>query len=481
MQLNNLAEELLSLIISHLEGPPDKHKPKGNVTHDLRNARLVCRQWDSVATAHLFRTITLVPTEENFKSWDEKLNSEKVRSIARHVVIASTPDPEDPYGSCDYDIWELWETGDYPEYTDAISRIKDLPLLKEVSLLFSEHCRGSEHDAWSWNYDFEQTSTRFHTLKAVFEAIKQRASIPESSKVVSLQIDNLQNVPHKDFTSSELFQSVMKDITELKLRVAEESNQHGPDHDIYCVERVEFEPYLHRAWLLPMADTLTSLTLYFRECWGVMPGFFKGEGLVFPHLQTLGLGYYTIAHHDQLDWVLAQTSLRSLYLDKCSIASHLRVREEDMSKWAVQMYDWEKFPQGAFGFDSDGDLSYHFPGTWEMAFDRMRTSLPHLVDFRFHIHRFALPGFEDPDVLSASLSHLRYITFDIGLLPSQWIQAKEHDGEMEFGNNSPKVVDSGMGLNPYHTVAHLNRSKDTEVGDGRALEALVKATHERRR
>lgn len=482
MDLNSLSEEVLDLIIRELEPLADEWNPDDlRPPTDFCNARLVCRRWNNLATTHLFRSVTLVPTEEvDFEKWNETLNSDVVSSVARRVVIRSSPEE---LTDRDYRTWDQWENeGEWPAYTDAISRISDIPHLRELCLRFTEHCRGAQFDS-IWDDDQENISSRLHTLKAVFHAIQQRASIPGLHKITSLEIDNLQNIPLPEFTSSELFKAVTKDISQLHLRIAEECNEAGPDHDIHCVERVEFEPYLHKSWLAPMTDNLTALTLHFRECWGVMPGFFKGTGLVFPHLKTLNLGYFTIAHHDQVDWILAQTSLRSLQLDRCFIASHLRIRSENKDDWSVQTYDWEELPHGAYGFRSEGDLIYYFPGTWETVFDRIRNSLPHLVDFQFYIEEWTT-YFDRPARGSTELSLRRYIVLDIGLLPSPWIEARDYDGEMDFGYNYPSVVNpstGGEGRPGRIQNSPMNRAKDTEKGDGRALDALLKATFERRR
>lgn len=72
--------------------------------------------------------------------------------------------------------------------------------------------------------------------------------------------------------------------------------------------------YLHEHWLAPFSKQLKSLSISFPDCWGPLPGYFDGEGLVFSQLEQLTLGRYCLVHSDSLDWVLAQKSLKSLRL-----------------------------------------------------------------------------------------------------------------------------------------------------------------------
>lgn len=480
MILDELSPEILDIIIGHLKYAPDPDSALLPTQSNLLNARLVCRKWHKFATAHAFYTLTLLPTKTGFEKWKHIIGNDAFRSAARRVVIYSAP-PGLMEGR-DYRVWGPWEReGIYPEFTDAIDQIAILPHLRKVCLSFSEYCQGVENDL-GFDDEVEVIPTRLNTLKAVFGAVQQRAKMNHPGTVSSLRVDNLQNIPTPEFTSSDLFKAVAKDLDELHLRVAHEYNEGGPDHDIYCVELTTFEPFMHQHWLSPLENQLTTLTLYFQDCWGVMPGTFDGHGLTFPRLQTLNLGNYTIAHHDQFDWVLAQTSLKSLRLDRCYIASHIRTEESSMHKWNTPTGDWERFPEYAFGFCRDEDEAvYHFPGTWKAIFDKVRTQLPDLTDFRFHFGRFAPASFFEPASMGAELSPLRYITFDIGLLPTRWIEADEHDGEMEFGNNDPSPFDIESDKNSYATEGTLNRSKETWDGDLEAFNALLDATYERRK
>jgi hypothetical protein len=316
----------------------------------------------------------------------------------------------------------------------------------------------------------ETTTTRLRTLRAVFEAIRNRADEnPTYSTISSLTIENIQNMPIPDFTSSDLFKEVMKDIRGLHIQVAEEFNEHGPDRDIECIERVQFEPYFQEHWLAPIAHQLTSLSISFNECWGTAPGYFNGAGLVFPQLKTLELRNLVVSHHDHFDWVLAQKSLTRLGLNTCYIASHLRVGENLMGAWKPPTHDWKQHPIGSFGFESDDDCIYTFSGTWETIFDDIRSRLTNLSDFRF--------SYEPYRTSPTSLYNLRYITFDIGLLPSPWIEASEFSGEMQFGD----IWQLSRSDKPSRSLCTQNKAKENEDGDLRALDQLLQVVGKRRR
>ena len=134
-------------------------------------------------------------------------------------------------------------------------------------------------------------------------------------------------MPISEFTESELFRDVMKDVDRLHILVAEEHNEHDPDRDVYCIERQEYEPYLQNSLLPPLTNQLTNLTLAFGEGWGIMPGYFDGKNFTFQRLKTLTIGNFMIGYHNHLDWVLAQKTLTTLRLDKCYVASYIRITE----------------------------------------------------------------------------------------------------------------------------------------------------------
>ncbi|KAH6628121.1 hypothetical protein F5144DRAFT_297065 [Chaetomium tenue] len=490
MSIRDIPPEILNLVLGQLFEYEYDDDPESFIHYGhLRNARLVCRQWHEFATRHLFRTLVLnyAPDQEVRSRqdipWTHAVNSETIQPVVQDVVIQSHPDAldmdEDPVSDA-----EDWVTEDIEEdspFDVAVTSIAQLPNLKSVQIWFPEDCLGARESQW-WEDDekIESISHRLQTLKTVFGAIqKRRANANRTSTIRSLTLKNLQNVTISDFTSSDLYKDVMKDLNELHLFVAHEYNEHGPDHDLDRIERQTFEPYLQNELLPPLAHQLTSLTLTFRECWGVIPAYFDGKVLVFPNLRTLTLGEFVVGHHDQFDWVLAQKSLRTLRLDRCFVVSYLRVLNEQFNEWGVPTHDWHEYPEGSFGFY--GSKVFGFSGTWEAVYDGIREGLPNLREFGCVHHRWH-NTFDRREEMGADMSASRYIVFDAGLCPSPWISTGEYTGEMNFGNNDPAIcpVEEVAQRGRYSLQNPLNRAKETELGDTRAFEDLLRAVRERR-
>jgi hypothetical protein len=498
MELNTLPAEVLSHIISFLPWrAPDSYTGIEVELDDLRNARLVCRQWNTIASAHLFRNVALLHTDDDgkdFSKFEDQTASLMVQDAARCAVIYSGPHHHFLDMSNDdvrdYDIWEEWDTGEYEEFTQAIDCIFQLPKLKAVHIRFSSRCSGDPEFDYYWENGVEKFSTRIKTIKAVFAAIQARKARSDSTPITTLVIENLQNMPFPELAASDLFQSVVSDITELRLLIAEEYNEHGPDHDLKCEERRTFEPWLQKELLPVFTNQLTSLHLAFNENWGVAPGYFDGKGLFFPYLKALTLSDFVIGHHDQFDWVLNQTTLETLRLDRCCIVSHLKFHvgsirnpENSLEEWAVRTHDWTQHPPWAFGI-AERCRVFTFSGTWEALFDAIRSRLPNLVDFRNDYVRHGSDNkFNTTEYLGCLLPRLRYFTLDTGLLPSPWIEADECTGDMSFGNNDPAPLPLAerKDVGWPKPKCKLNRAEETAGGDSRAFKELVAAVEDRRR
>ena len=488
MNISGIPPEVLSLILGQLFEYQDDHDPESGIDYGhLRNARLVCRQWNRLATAHLFRTLTLdVGREDGVRSWKHKawsdmVNSETIQRVAQSVVIHSHPEENELMDDEEDSQIESSDDEDVSHFGAAVRNIAKLPNLKSLQICFSEKCLGArETEWWEEDEDTETISHRLQTLKTVFGAL-QRRNKEDCTTIRSLTLKNLQNLPIPEFTSSELYKDVVKDINELHLMIAHEYNEPGPDHDLDRIERQTYEPYLEKELLPPLAHQLRSLTLTFRECWGVIPAYFDGKGLVFPNLKTLTLGEFIIGHHDQFDWVLSQKSLETLRLDRCFIVSHLRILNFQWDTWRahVPSHDWHEYPDGAFGFRKDHSQAFGFSGTWETVYDRIRNDLPKLREFCF-VHHEYYNTFDRRESMGASLTSRRYIAFESGLCPSPWIEARD-DGEMEFGNNDPAILPRDATESArYGGTKFLNRAEETELGDTRAFQDLLRAVRKRR-
>ena len=498
MGISNIPPEVLSLILGQLSEYQDDDDPESHLHYGhLRNARLVCRQWNRLATAHLFRTLTLEVGREDgvrswkHKAWSEMVSSEAVQRVAQSVVIYSHPEDDElemDDDASDEEDSPIENSDDEDGYFGAAVRgIVKLPNLKSLQICFAEKCLGARDTEW-WEEDEEidPISHRAQTLRTVFGALRRRRAAfdkdDRTATIRSLTLKNLQNLPIPEFTSSDLYKDAVKDINELHLLITHEYREPGPDHDLDRVERQTYEPYLEKELLPPLAHQLRSLTLTFRECWGVIPAYFAGKGLVFPNLKTLTLGEFVIGHHDHFDWVLAQKSLETLRLDRCFIVSHIRIANFQWDTWRARVptHDWHEYPDGAFGFRKNHDQAFGFSGTWEAVYDGIRNSLPKLREFG-SVHHSYYNTFDRRESMGASLSSCRYIAFESGLCPSPWIEVRDDSGEMSFGNNDPAILPSdATGSARYGSTKSLNRAKETELGDSRAFQDLLRAVRERR-
>ncbi|PLB54570.1 hypothetical protein P170DRAFT_432203 [Aspergillus steynii IBT 23096] len=453
--LRDLPEEILILVFDLLieRGNPIIDQ-LDNLKH-ISNARLVCRLWNTLATEHMFKTVRLMFTDGEYKAWNEMLDSEVIKQTARGVYIhpASADDHPD-------DIWNAYSECHYDNLIRAISRITELDHITALHLRFSRHCVGANYQSLR-DEVVEDIRKRQEILEAVFQAIQRRSNGSNGeSPIRSLTIQNLQNAPFSQFTRSELFQDVTRDIDALHLMVADELDEDGSVEDMDGIERRTFESFLHHQWLVPLSNHLVSLTLSFRSPWGTIPGYFDGRGLHFPRLRTLTLGNFVIGHHDQFDWILNQSSLVSLCLDNCSILSYMTTFGESLEELHVQAHDWVQYPSSSFGID-DNVAIYGFSGTWEVVFDNIRTSLRELRTFRFHYYRDSeFPVV--PEMQSSYLDNTRYALYGY----YGWNHA---DGRKDL------VVSCCQSIHPDA----VNRSEETEEGDGRALEALVQEVRKR--
>lgn len=498
MDLNSLPTEILGIILGHLIEPIDPEwEPEKFKIEPIRQARFVCRKWNTLASAHLFGTVHLVhhgmdPAELGsrlhlmpnpaFWHWDQMIDKiPLVRQTARCAVIYSCPDELDQ--DSDFASWYEWILrGRYPEYLNAIKRIADLPNLNAIEVRFSRHWLESGSEQMLPDI-IEPSQARERTCKAVFQAIKDRAQTagPGVTQIRSLTMDNLHTRPMWGSEPKALFAEVLGSMTQVHFNFCELFDRFDGSIDMLHKERWKFEPHLQKELLPLLSEQLTTLTLYFTEYWGTLPGYFSGEGLSFPNLTTLTLGHFVVGHNEHLDWVTRQKNLKSLRLDRCFIVSHLNVDSKHLVRWGAATHGWVPHPAGSFGFRTPilARSIFTFNLTWASLFDKIRTGLPRLSDFRFDATPYRT-RFSNTNRLGARLRVGRYIVFNEDMTPSPWIEPDFDTGEMDFGNGILEAP--RLNNNPPKRTAlkEINRGRDTAAGDRRAFEALVEATRGRR-
>ncbi|KAK4171865.1 hypothetical protein QBC36DRAFT_304942 [Triangularia setosa] len=373
--------------------------------------------------------------DKEFRKWKELVSTTIVQDAAREAEIYSVC----PLG---YDSSRL-----YRDYA------------------FSEGCQGEndQDDMRSFdNEGVEKFCTRIQTIEAVFKVIQQRKALADAN----------------DSINRDDFRSIVEKITELRLLVTHEYTEHSPDHDIYYPDRHQFEPWLQRELLFCFANRLTSLHLSFQENWGVTPGYFDRKGLHFPSLKSLSLGEYVIGRHDQFDWVLAQTRLETLCLNRCIIVSYLHFDDLECLEWGIPARDWKRVPD-AFNFEEESK-TYIFSGTWEVVFDRIRLGLSRLVQFRMQHRDGGERCLSLADEMSCQLTAQRYTCFGSGILPIPWLEA-DFTGTLEFARIYGRLDVLEEDIDDDEEDPELNRAKETKEGDMRAFKRLLQGVEERAR
>ncbi|KAH7394272.1 hypothetical protein DE146DRAFT_661342 [Phaeosphaeria sp. MPI-PUGE-AT-0046c] len=423
----------------------------------LSNIRLTCTTLEKHAANELFKDVFVSPSREHVTLWNKISQDDAIRQIPRHATIHTQPDIEDSSISMSRERYRVDENDEeHPSFDDAIAALSKFPNLTSLEIMFTPECMGRDHS--DWEYVAEDVPQREEVLIRIFQAIKDRAAHGKNRVICKLTIVNLQNCPLPEFTSSELFLDVMAQLEELHISLVQEYNEHGPDHDFNKVELQTFPAYFCSHWLKPVSINLKALSIYSEsENWGPFPGYFDPSGIAFSKLEKLALGYYTLAHDNDLDWVFAIKSLRKLILHNCMINSWICISPENIAEWGVRKHDWARMPENE---DDSGSETFAYGGKWSQHFDRIAEELPKLVDIRFGYDTSE----DDPpygvahrSTCGVQVSSSRYVCFDDGILPSRWPEAEEN-GDMY------SWLDDGF---------PVNKHKENLKADQESLDALL--------
>ncbi|KAJ4335895.1 hypothetical protein N0V95_008769 [Ascochyta clinopodiicola] len=372
------------------------------------------------------KDVFVSPGQDHISNWNTISQDDIIRRIPRHAIIHTQPNAGDSDGS-----EREGEEVDDEDFEDAVAALSRFPNLNSVEIGFTPECTGDRYSSL-WNNVVEDMEQREEMLTLVFRAIKDIAANNQNRTIRKLAITNLQNCPIPDFTSSALFRDVMAPLEELHISATQECNEYGPDHDYTRIELRTFPTHLCSDWLKPVSANLRALSVYHRtDNWGPFPGYFDSTscGLSFPKLETLCLGYYTLAHDNDIDWILAIPSLRKLVLHNCMIVSWIRIEPDNMAEWAVHTHDWTSL----HGAEEDGrDNDFAYAGTWSVCLDRIAAAVPNLADFRFDEASLLDYGDDEPryglkfrDSCGVRIFPKRYVCFDNGTLPTPWPGADE--------------------------------------------------------
>jgi hypothetical protein len=398
-----------------------------NIIRQVNNRRAVpeigVQELDEQAKNGIFQDVFISPLDEHVSTWTCISESNALRQIPHHAIIHTQSDINQSNSRFIDGSEEI--TGAFRAALAALSRF---PNLESLEIGFTPECLGDREP--EYEEVLEDVPRRKELLTMIFRAIEERAADPDNKPIRKLTIINLQNCPIPDFTSTELFRGVMANLEELHVSLTQEYNEHGPDHDYTHIELRTFPAHFISSWLAPISSNLCALSIYsLSENWGPFPGFFDFNNVSFPKLETLALGYYTLAHDDSIDWILRIKSLRRLILHNAMIASWIRIDTSNMDTWKPNTKDW-------VSMRSDDDCpQWEYNGKWSTVLDRLAAELPNLSDLRFdsgssYSYGEERYGLNDRETCGTRVFPKRYVYFDNGILPTHWPEA-EDDGEME--------------------------------------------------
>ncbi|KAJ4296333.1 hypothetical protein N0V90_006378 [Kalmusia sp. IMI 367209] len=434
----------------------------------LKSFRLVSRAASTIATERLFRVVLLRLTKGDFitdedmtpngditivpnatpKNLNAILESDTLKKLVKKVVIDGDngahwmEKEEDEYGDFIDDYVETAWSG-------ALGRIYQFPYLREVDFAFNG-IAGLDMDG-----EFEQDDEyREYYQRLLF------ATLSKTELLDSLSIRNIQDALITHTGPDEASMLVREKLKKLALMVVTETMHVYSvaglgDLDIDAPAFHEcFNSGLTSHWLKPTQQQLTHLTLYCDSYWGIYP-FTDLRGIHFPHLKSLSLGRWTIAHDWQHEWVTSHgDTLEELVLDDCPIVYALKMEPK------MADANWPDMqPPDGWG-EIDTNILKQYGTRWSDILPTFQHGLKHLRSFGM-----ACRPFDDETYSHEVMFNTRY---DI---PAR-IEASRYTN---FAYNSidhtqwyahvDRAAGTGKGMDCWVTDRKMEKEAEQEEGD----------------
>ncbi|KAF3940475.1 hypothetical protein ABW19_dt0205773 [Dactylella cylindrospora] len=376
----------------------------------LRDLRLVHPIFLQEATRRLFSTCYIRNCEEGAARFNSVCDAPEVAKFVKTVALKAYDEPDTGGGQHEAEF--------YPAVKTAYLRSAELSNLSGLELLFSPVCdMDSEGRGWAEPAE----SVRFRT-EVLHLLLRLYDSLPSPAKIRSLSIQCIQNYVESEILESASFKYLISSLSALSLYIVSSSNSAEPENDIWFYEVHEFARDLPKIWLAPSASTVRELTLFFDRYHGFEPKLDLRE-VHFPCLQKLALGNHIFWRDWQIDWITSHaSSLENLYMDDCAILFAARNRGiVDQEGYMSHDQDTRRIEWRSFNYQT-------YSRRWHEVFNRFAIELPGLREFRFGSgigtdEDTYVGAFNDCNMLAISLPHKRYLLFDIGIGPSQYIDA----------------------------------------------------------
>jgi hypothetical protein len=377
-----------------------------------------------------------------------------LNGLVHHVVISTAKYPD----------WAMWQDDGQTEaeieesFDEAMGLLPQLRNLDTVELEFSDECAGPPSEPSHSSKDVTETQHfREGILRIMFQALADQETVK------SLTISNLQDHMTEEIFESDAFKAVRERLTKLHLLItSEEDFEQGNSIDFPSCHQ-GFRHSLPNFWLKPMTTQLTHLTLHGSVCvWGFWPFVDLRDIAPFPHLRSLSLGTFAIAHDWQVDWIISHgPTLQELRLDDCSIVFACRMEQDQAHT---------NFP-GLCSIPGRDDYFKEVDLRWHRVLERFEKELPHLGYFATGIGG-GDEAFDERYDFDCAILSSGYTHFDCGIGRSQFFEGVDRYRQGGcFDANPPDV-----GIDKDWLVIY----PQCELEDREALGSLLETMRQRK-
>ena len=343
---------------------------------ELKNLRLVHRQFSKLCERRLFSSVTLESHSKLSHLNCQAFQESSLNPYVRKFTVITCPQPDLPR----HRFHELIPTPDknesysppsYQGWLRSIREVGKFVNLEAVKVHFSCDVAAVDDDGESWMlHDWQPRETpswRSSVLEALICGL-EHVEFP-TPNLKSLTIKNLQNINHKRIVESKKFKTLLGRIEELRLLIVHEEDDSDPRYTFEREELHRFFKELPGTWLA-RCKSLKRLTIHSQCNWGYYPKV-DWRGLDLPNLTFLQLGKYSFAQEWQIDWICGMKGLRGLVLDSCHIIS--KSEADDMDEEGFVKRPTSNRNQGL----------WVDPRRWRHHFSKLGEQLPNLSEVRF--------------------------------------------------------------------------------------------------
>ncbi|PSR97256.1 hypothetical protein BD289DRAFT_492945 [Coniella lustricola] len=383
---------------------------------DLRNLRLTSVHLEAVAAEQLYDNLELRPQTNNLQRWSFIIQHKRLRHIPREISICVHA------SEC-----LVFRPALFKSLCEGLTSLPNITSL-EINYFYNRCSHRPEPYELSAVRHEGERDYHERTLHSIFHALMQRQGNAEYQRIRTLAISSLDSVPFPSLTGSASFRDVIKDVDDLVLGFQQQT-----DFDYGSEEGSEqlrtFPHHLCTYWLKPIAHQLKSLVLCGTpQVWGPFPGseYFDLSGVSFPKLEALSIERFLLAHNDALDWVIAQKTLREIFIADCYIVTRILISTDDMVRWEPKTHDWVRLPQAEQISD---EHAFEYEGKWSDVFSKLADGLPNLEAFVYYELQ--------PDQIYTEFPQ-RYMIYDNRNGSDPWIVA-DKDGDLTYLVDGPDL------------------------------------------